>query len=131
MENLDRWIAENIMKFAVISENTPLRNALPSGGYIIKETGICFIFTGVGYGSRPFHPRTNIAQAMRVVGKMKTIGHGWWLDLRSPFLETESDWFAGFTPLGTSGWNGRPDHVAANDNPATAICEAAKKTLEE
>lgn len=40
---------------------------------------------------------------------------GWWVEIRTPFqpgTQAGALYWAGLTPLGTTGWNGRPDvHV--------------------
>lgn len=54
---------------------------------------------------------------------------GWWLVLKSPFVLGEP-YYAGFTPLGTSGWNGRPDFGASGDDAPHAVCLAALLALE-
>lgn len=48
--------------------------------------------------------------------------HHW--RLLSPFLPGEP-WFAGLTPHGCTGWNGRPDVEASGKTGPEAICKAA------
>ena len=55
---------------------------------------------------------------------------GWWMRLDSPFNATEPYW-AGFTPLNTTGWNGRPDHKASDPIPWRAVYIAALAAREE
>ena len=72
------------------------------------------------------HYSTSIADAWLVVEKMR--GLGWWLRLSSPFQDG-SLWNAGFTPAGTTGWNGTPDHNFASDTAPEAICLAALEAV--
>lgn len=38
-------------------------------------------------------------------------GRGYWAEIKTPFESTpDSLYWAGLTPLSTTGWNGRPDH---------------------
>jgi hypothetical protein len=54
---------------------------------------------------------------------------GYWLELHSPFMAEDTEWWAGFTPLATTGFNGRPDHTARGATPALAICRAILKVF--
>lgn len=49
---------------------------------------------------------------------------GWHLRLCSPFTEGEP-WWAGFTPKGITGWNGRPDIEMPGETGPEAISRAA------
>jgi hypothetical protein len=53
---------------------------------------------------------------------------GYYLTLKSPF-EPGQPYFAGFTPHGTTGWNGRPDHEAPGATAPLAVARAALLTL--
>lgn len=53
---------------------------------------------------------------------------GWWCRITSPF-EPGEPWFVGFTPLGWSGWNGRPDHEAGDAAAPMAAALAALMVL--
>lgn len=55
---------------------------------------------------------------------------GLWLRLQSPF-EPESHWFAGYTPIGVTGWNGAPDVQRWGTTAAEAICRAALAVMED
>lgn len=44
--------------------------------------------------------------------------------VKTPF-ETGGDFIVGFTPLGMSGWNGRPDFMGTAKTMALAACLAA------
>ncbi len=74
----------------------------------------------------PFYS-TDVSAAFKVVDRMMKRGY-WlelkWLELKSPFFEGES-WWAGFTPLKVTGWNGEPDNNMAGDTAMLAICRAA------
>ena len=61
---------------------------------------------------------------------------GWWCRITSPFYAPEDVkqpnegwWFGGFTPLGMTGWNGRPDHQAGADTAPRAVALAAARAL--
>lgn len=68
---------------------------------------------------------TNIGAAWQVVEELSDRFH---LQLTSPFQFNEP-WWAGFTPLGVTGWNGRPDFKASGDTAPLAICLAALKAV--
>jgi hypothetical protein len=53
---------------------------------------------------------------------------GHYLTLRSPF-EPGQPYFAGFTPHGTTGWDGRPDHEAPGATAPLAVARAALLAL--
>lgn len=69
---------------------------------------------------------SDIAAAWNVIERMQELG--WWARLTTPF-EPGQPWFCGFTPLGTSGWNGRPDHQEGAETMPLAICRCALKAL--
>ena len=50
--------------------------------------------------------------------------------IRSPF-RIGLKWFAGLTPLGTTGWNGKPDFNASGDTEMEAVCRVALMALEK
>ena len=53
---------------------------------------------------------------------------GRWMHLKSPF-EPGGKWSCGFTPHGTSGWNGVPDFEGFGLTPQIAAEEAYTKFL--
>lgn len=62
--------------------------------------------------------------------------HGYHCTIKSPFICRRSNkergacqWVAGFTPSGTSGWNGRSDYLAFGDSLAIAVARAAVFTM--
>lgn len=65
---------------------------------------------------------TDLAAAMLVVERMWQ--RGLWCQMRNPFTRDDEYW-CGFTPLGTTGWNGRPDYRASAPTLPLAICRAA------
>lgn len=67
---------------------------------------------------------TDIAAAWLVVEKLSDRFH---CRIKTPFMAGEK-YFAGFTPLGVTGWNGRPDHEGSGDTAPLAICLAALAT---
>jgi hypothetical protein len=68
------------------------------------------------------HYSTDIAAAWLVVDGMAR--RGFHARLKTPF--TPSDLcFAGFTPHGSTGWNGRGDYEASAESMPLAICRAA------
>ena len=76
-------------------------------------------------GWRP-HYSTELKAAFEAVAEMQR--RGYWLRLISPF-QPGQPWWAGFTSLGASGWNGRPDYEASGPTPMVAICRAALLTI--
>ena len=73
-----------------------------------------------------FDPCHRIDHAWMVVEKMKDKYH--WV-IKSPF-EKGDTYMAGLTPLGVTGWNGRPDFMAQADTAPMAICLASLAVLE-
>lgn len=66
----------------------------------------------------------DIGLAMQVHEKMTAMGL--WLTLRSPWTpESDSYWYAGYTPMGVTGWSGRPDLEAKGSSASEAICRVA------
>lgn len=65
---------------------------------------------------------TDIAAAWPVVEALE--GRGFCIRLTTPFLPGEP-YTCGATPQGTTGWNGRPDHLATAPTAPLAICRAA------
>lgn len=58
--------------------------------------------------------------------------HGYWCEMRSPWTtDDDAQWWAGFTPHGTTGWNGRPDHWHSGDTLSEAVCRAAVAAMLE
>jgi len=68
---------------------------------------------------KPFFADENYTRIIRRMGEL-----GFHARVKSPFTE-QSPWTAGFTPLGTSGFNGRPDHEASANSPGVAVAAAA------
>lgn len=64
---------------------------------------------------------TDIAAAWQVVEKMREKYH--WR-IQTPF-ETKDYHWAGLTPKGVTGWNGRPDFDEKAETAPLAICKAA------
>jgi len=60
----------------------------------------------------------------------ETIADRYWLELHTPFCIGDP-YFAGFTPLGTTGWNGVPDNKCPGDKAGQAITRAFVLTTEE
>jgi len=52
-----------------------------------------------------------------------SIGDKYWMELHTAW-RIGDPCFAGFTPLGTTGWNGRPDNQCEAEKPAKAIVRA-------
>jgi len=65
---------------------------------------------------------TSIAAAWEIVDKASEMGYH--ARVKSPFMPGELYW-AGFTPHGSTGWNGRPDYEGSGETAALAICRAA------
>ncbi len=63
----------------------------------------------------------DIGAAWGLVERM--VARGFWCQVKTPF-EPALVYIAGFTPHGTTGWNGRPDFKGHGDTAAEAICRA-------
>lgn len=77
------------------------------------------------------HYSTDHNLAFQVVEVMER--RGYWCQMRTPFMEPgrQDGYWCGFTPHGTSGWNGTPDHWTSAPTLAEAICRAALKCVQE
>lgn len=56
---------------------------------------------------------------------------GFWCQIRTPFMADEGLYWAGFTPQGTSGWNGTPDNWTGAPRLSIAVCVAALAALDQ
>lgn len=65
---------------------------------------------------------TDIRTAWNVVIRL---GEKYHAVLRTPFEKGSKKYSCGFTPLGCTGWNGRPDIEAIEKTMELAICKAA------
>lgn len=72
---------------------------------------------------------SEVSAAFSVVERMRELG--WWCQMRTPWGgDDEGDgYWAGFTPQGVTGWNGRPDHWTKADTMPEAICRAALEAI--
>jgi hypothetical protein len=118
---LDAAIAVRVMGWEM--PDSRYLDGTPAPPIVYDETGRARGGPGEGWS-----PSTKIAQAWEVVEKMDK--RGFWLRLVTPF-DDGSLYHAGFTPLGVTGWNGRPDHEAAADTAPLAICKAALKAVSQ
>jgi hypothetical protein len=111
---LDALVANKVMGYQIL-------------GYAsIWTDSVRVIRNGLGV---TFHPSEDTSAAFDTQAELHR--RGYHMQLKSPFLpdsdaaESGHVWFCGFTPHGTSGWNGRPDFLASGETPALAICRAA------
>ena len=65
-QEINERMAE-IMGWPIITENTPFREVVQFGGYIID--GQCYRFTGIGYNKEKIDFYSNIADAFMVLHK--------------------------------------------------------------
>ena len=115
MEDLDRWIAENIMEFEYIDQ---LNSWYPTEEQLGRARQV-----DDGHPKSRWHPPTDIAQAFQVVGKM--VKNGWKFEMH---IQGEDQW-ACFSKCPDPF---HPKIFCSDDKEiATAICLAAKKALEE
>jgi len=70
---------------------------------------------------------TNVGDSWWVVEKMEVRGFHW--RLTTPFVAGDL-YYAGLTPMGVTGWNGRPDNLASANLMPLAICRAALAAIE-
>lgn len=110
---LDALIAERVMGYSVKWLPTALA---PEGAphYANSEEGsgwlVCRLYT------------LDMSATWRVVEEMGK--RGFHARIQTPFIPGD-EFHAGFTPHGSSGWNGRPDFAASADSAPLAICRAA------
>jgi hypothetical protein len=72
----------------------------------------------------PYHRWDHAAMGLE---KMESKYH--WV-IKSPF-EKGDTYMAGLTPLGVTGWNGRPDFIGQADTAPAAICLACIEAVKE
>lgn len=128
---LDALIAEKVMgwgrqfgSFAGTAEwhEDAVQLVSPEYAYPLRPTTMPITY----YDGFP-HYSTDIAAAWQVVVKMGE--RGYHARVQSPFIPGD-EFHAGFTPHGSSGWNGRPDFAASADSAPLAICRAALLAVE-
>jgi hypothetical protein len=69
-----------------------------------------------------WNPLESIADAWMIVDRMAQLG--WWAQLQTPADGSASYW-CGFTSVGFTAWNGKPDYWQDAATMPLAICEAA------
>lgn len=69
----------------------------------------------------PFYSNNDI-WGPSIMSRMSELG--WCARIGSPFTAGDK-WWAGFTPMGMSGWNGSPDYDCPGETFALAVCRAA------
>lgn len=122
---MDAMIAEKVFEWRVVDrEAMAFWPSLEEVKKIVKENPHVL---GINYHGCPEFS-ADVGAAFQVVAKMQ--GRGYWLELKSPFFEGEQ-WWAGFTPLYTSGWNGEPDNNMPGSSAMLAICRSALYTMAE
>lgn len=80
---------------------------------------------GTMVGQRPPRYSEEIDTAWRIIDKLADRYH---VRVTGPF-RLGDPYFAGFTPLGCSGFNGRPDYQASGKTAALAICWAGLEAV--
>lgn len=69
-------------------------------------------------------------QIMWAVINQMSSAHNRWCQMRTPFGGSSGDGhWAGFTPHGTTGWNGRPDFFTKAAHMPLAVCRSALKAV--
>ena len=115
-DEINRLAAEKVLVWAYVVASTP-----PSGGFSFNtwlrpDSTACYPLPDF------YH---DIAAAWLLIEKLSERFH-WRID--SPF-DVGDPWLAGVTPLGISGWNGRPDFRASGPTFPAAITLAALKAM--
>jgi len=75
-----------------------------------------------------FDPFTNPADCARVMDAV--VRRGWWFMVHSPFVD-DAPYFAGLTPKGVTGWNGRPDEPGEGATECEAKMNAVLAMVKE
>lgn len=119
-EQLTRLVVEKVIGWQVI----PHQGRVDQELWILPANGAPMI-NPMRFDE--FKPLEEWKWAGLIAERMGSIG--WWLKLTSPF-EADSMWQAGFTPLSTTGWNGRPDHRCASKSGQRAIVISALLAVE-
>lgn len=70
---------------------------------------------------------TDIAAFKIVIDKMIERGFHW--IIKTPFTPDDY-YFSGLTPIGVTGWNGKPDFSASGDSIMDTGCRTALKAME-
>lgn len=76
---------------------------------------------------RPWRPLDSMDDALTIVDRLRTREDGdrYWCEMRTPWMDGDQEYRAGFSLWGFTGWNGRPDYSAAASSLARAVCLAA------
>ena len=113
---LDAWVAERVMGWKVFAGEPGYGR--PPDKYLTLVLDPLPLYS------------TSIADAWSIVDAMER--RGFWCEMRTPFMEPGGDdgYWTGFTPHGTSGWNGRPDHWTRAESLPLAVCLAALKVCD-
>lgn len=74
-----------------------------------------------------WRPLDSMDDAMLIVEHLRARKDGdrYWCEMRTPWMDGDQDYRAGFSLWGCTGWNGRPDYSASAPSLSRAICEAA------
>lgn len=105
-------------------------------GREVEQIGTRWFWVGLSLPGSPYqlpdgreahpirHYSEDVSSAMLVVRRLGELGY--WCQMRTPLeRDSEADYWAGFTPHSTTGWNGRPDHWTRAETLPLAICRAA------
>lgn len=115
---LDALVAEKVMGWEQVQD--------PPHTYIAYNTP-----TGFRLPEEIPAYSTDLNAAWKVVEAMRR--RGFWCQMRTPFgtpeQKLDDGCWAGFTPHGTSGWNGKPDNWTSAPTAPHAICLAALKAV--
>lgn len=130
---IDRAIATKIMGHKVVRARTldlgwKERGVLPPYHFVagIKPNDFMLGDTAKG-GTAHVLPRysLDLFSSWPIVEKLSDRFHA---VIKTPF-QKGAKFVCGFTPLGCSGWNGRPDFQAVEATLPLAICKAALLTI--
>ena len=106
LDKIDRLVADHVMKWVMGDEWWP---------YWFDLDGTKMV------NIDDWHPTRSWEHTGMVIERMESKYH--WV-IKTPFRLGEKYW-AGLTPLGVTGWNGKPDYYIEADTLTVAICLAA------
>lgn len=126
---LVKWSAERVLGLEVWTHKYYLCRSRqckygPADGLAIEVDGELWRFSRENFPDLHFNPLLSDAEAFAMVDAIIAEG-AFWFKLQSPWDPMNQPdtniWWAGFTAVGCTGWNGRPDHRASDPDRRRAI----------
>lgn len=106
---------------ALVAEKVFLKARCMCGLHVGDKAWTAFTHEGLPCYS------TDPAASKKLRDRMRDLG--WWCQMRNEWHPGNPECWAGFTPHGATGWNGRPDHWTSGPTEEMAVALAALAAL--